>query len=250
MPQLLPVGRYINLFKKLGELGAYQFTGPLSGSQYLGAYELVSRLLPKAGAALDWGTGSGHFSLFLLENGFHVTGFTIEDQCELADYMSKSYPDRYRLITDASANRTVPAENEQFELVASIGVLEHVRETGGDEIASLNEIWRMLKPGGLFLCYHFPNKYSWIESITRHLKNKHNHPYKYSRSDIRRFLSQTEFDLVETGRYGLFPRLMFRRLGSSPAAVNRFNKTDRFFSRIMNLFCQNHCFVARKRVSA
>ncbi|MBQ4132690.1 MAG: methyltransferase domain-containing protein [Desulfovibrionaceae bacterium] len=45
----------------------------------------------------------------------------------------------------------------------SIGVFEHVHETGGDQLASLKEISRVLKPEGFFLCFHLPNKYSWVE---------------------------------------------------------------------------------------
>jgi Methyltransferase domain len=41
------------------------------------------------------------------------------------------------------------ASGRSFEAVISASVLEHVRETGGNEEANLREIFRILKPGEL-----------------------------------------------------------------------------------------------------
>lgn len=38
-------------------------------------------------------------------------------------------------------------------------------QCGGEELASLAEIRRILKPGGLFFCYHFPQKSGWVERV-------------------------------------------------------------------------------------
>ncbi|WP_241760378.1 4'-phosphopantetheinyl transferase superfamily protein, partial [Anaplasma marginale] len=55
----------------------------------------------------------------------------------------------------------------------------------GIEIKSLQEISRILKPKGLFICYHFPNKFSLIEKIVSYFPNKYSHPDLYTSQDIQ-----------------------------------------------------------------
>ena len=236
--------------QRLHKWGAHQFAGRLSASQYFAAYDLVQRFVRTDARALDWGTGEGHFSAFLLSQGMQTTGLTLDAECLLSQHLQDAYGERYTLVRDASAVRTLPFSDGHFDLVTSIGVLEHVRETGGDEAASLREIVRVLRPGGIFLCYHFPNRYSWIEAITRNLSNKHNHPYKYSRKDLLGLLHDAGLEVLETRRYGFLPRLLTMRLPSALRDSRRFSAfyeaSDRFLSTALSLICQNHYAVARK----
>lgn len=236
---------YSRVFETLNKLGASQFTGPLSSTQYLLAYQLVSRYATKPVKALDWGTGTGHFSLFLLEQGHDVTAFTIDTGSAFSEYLSNTYQDQYTLVADPESVRKLPFDDDSFDLVTSIGVLEHVRESGGNEVDSLLEIKRVLKRDGVFVCYHFPNKYSWIEGLARHLKDRHSHPYLYTRGDIRQLLHEVGFELLESRRYGIFPRLMFKHVNASPFVMALFNGADRFLSFVLNPFCQNHYFVIK-----
>ncbi|MBN1875652.1 MAG: class I SAM-dependent methyltransferase [Anaerolineae bacterium] len=236
----------LKMFDRLNEFGVTQFKSHISSSQYLLAYQLVMDYAKPAGSVLDWGTGKGHFSLFLLEQGFQVSGFTLRNPSSLSEYLAIEYRDHYQLIIDPESVKMLPFNDKTFDLVTSIGVLEHVRETGGDEIDSLLEIKRILKPGGIFICYHFPNKYSWIEAIIKYIKNKYNHPYKYSRKDIYEMLKQTGWELIDTKRYGILPRLIFRTIPNRLCLTNTFNTIDIFFSKLFPIICQNHYFVARK----
>jgi len=45
---------------------------------------------------------------------------------------------------------------DKFDAVVSVGVLEHVKETGGSEIGSLREIFRILKLNGYLSVTTFP----------------------------------------------------------------------------------------------
>ena len=45
-----------------------------------------------------------------------------------------------------------------------MGVLEHVMDPG----ASLDELRRVLVPGGLVYCYKLPNRFSYLEFVARH----------------------------------------------------------------------------------
>ncbi|QDU63296.1 hypothetical protein Pan216_41740 [Planctomycetes bacterium Pan216] len=244
--------RLRSTFDDLNTLGANQFKSYISGSQYIRAYDLVSKY-QNGSSVLDWGTGEGHFSMYLLRSGLEVTAFTVEDSCKLSPHFENEYPERYRLVSDPECVKGLPFDDSAFDMVTSIGVLEHVRETGGEEADSLREIQRVLKPGGIFLCYHFPNKYSWIEAITKHIEGKHNHTYKYTRTDIEQLTRNANLDLVEAKRYGLLPRLMFRFvpsfIGNSTSAAKAFNALDSVGSRLLSPICQNYYFIARKPLS-
>ncbi|MDP4196307.1 MAG: class I SAM-dependent methyltransferase [Bacteroidota bacterium] len=237
---------YISIIEGLGSLGAFQFASYISGSQYIKAYDLVNKYVPNPSSALDWGTGSGHFSYFLLNSGHNVTGFSVEDECQFSGYLKDNFHNVYNLIVTHDST-LLPFESNTFDLVVSIGVLEHVKETGGNELGSLEEIKRVLKPNGKFICYHFPNKFSWIESITQHLKNKHHHNYKYTKADIKHFLKETDLRLLEYGRYGFLPRLSFRFVPNNILSTKIFNIVDNLLSLIFNPFCQNNYFVAEKK---
>ncbi|MEL7141553.1 MAG: class I SAM-dependent methyltransferase [Cyanobacteria bacterium J06573_11] len=238
--------RFSGLFDELESLDAIQFSSDISASQYLLAYRLILEHAKPGASVLDWGSGEGHFSLFLLEQGFKTTGFTIQSTCKLAKHLSTRFKDQYRLVSDPDAISELCFKDNEFDVVTSIGVLEHVREPGGSEVASLQEIRRILKPGGVFICYHFPNKYSWIEAISQHIEGKYSHTYKYTRKDIRQLLQQSNLELIETNRYGLLPRLVFRKLPDQAFVTQCFNAADSTLSRLLSSICQNHYFVARK----
>jgi ubiquinone/menaquinone biosynthesis C-methylase UbiE len=238
---------YAELFKKLKELKVTQFESYISASQYLMSYTLMLRYAGPGSKILDWGTGTGHFSLFLLEQDFKVTGFSIENSFALAGYLKDNFTERYNAVSDPTAVKALPFTDNSFDIVSSIGVLEHVRETGGNETESLKEIKRILKPGGIFICYHLPNKYSWIEAISKRLDNKYHHRFKYSRSDVKSLFADARLEIEETNRYGILPRLMFRSLSDNITGANLYNTADKFLSRILNIFCQNHYIVGRNK---
>jgi ubiquinone/menaquinone biosynthesis C-methylase UbiE len=56
-----------------------------------------------------------------------------------------------------------PYDSPTFEVLLSFGVLEHFP----NDRASLAEISRVLKSGGLFFCFFLPTKLSWTQQIPR-----------------------------------------------------------------------------------
>ena len=240
------IKKYVNLFDELKRPDVTQFESHISASQYLLAYNLILDNATSSAHVLDWGTGTGHFSLFLLEQKFKVTGFSIEKHFALADHLLSKFPDKYLSVSDPKSVKNLPFSDNSFDIVTSIGVLKHVRETGGDETGSLSEIERILKPGGLFICYHLPNKYSWIESIVKHLPQKYNHQYKYSRRDVFKLFKQVNLEIQDTKRYGLFPSLIFWGFSNNLIVTNFYNLSDKIFSSVFNLLCQNHYIIAKK----
>lgn len=228
-----------------------QFQSRVTGGQYQRLYELISRYVPESSKILDWGCGNGHFSYFITQKGFSTKAYSFETEPLIAFLKENSpVPFEHRLVRESDPVM-LPFESETFDVVTSVGVLEHVRETGGDEIASMKEIQRVLVKGGLFICYHFPNQHSYIEKLNSHIPSQHHHTYKYTGSDIKGFCDATGFELLETGRYGLIPRNSWNRLPHfirySRFVSKMVNHLDGLFGCLFARFCQNHYFVARKR---
>jgi ubiquinone/menaquinone biosynthesis C-methylase UbiE len=225
----------------------HQFGTLISAHQYRHIYRLVLNSISPGMTVLDWGTGNGHFSYFLVNSGYKTTGYGFGNIPQICHSFS---PDRY---TYQSGNWSdpiaLPFPDRHFDAVVSIGVLEHVRETGGNEIASLNEIHRILKPNGLFICVHLPNRYSWIEYAARKT-NKWSHQYCYTDRDIYSFTSLTHFQILKIQRYAFLPRNIWSKfpgnLGNSSNFIQFYETLDRLLAIPFFMICQNYLFVAQK----
>jgi SAM-dependent methyltransferase len=227
---------------KLGQFGSLA-----SLHQYRHVYAVTLKYLVPGGEALDWGCGNGHFAYFLLNHGIQVTGFSFDRG---PDFLV-SHP-RYSHVLGAVEDPVrLPFPDESYQYVFSVGVLEHVRDTGGDECASMAEIRRVLKPGGYFLCFHFPNRFGWTERLGRALgANTYFHQQKYTRRQIKDMVAGAGFDLLEWGRYNFLPRnkmMMPAGLCDSRAGVAALNFVDDILSKSLRIFTTNHYFVGQKR---
>lgn len=114
----------------------------------------------RAGRVLDWGCGFGQVTHLLKRRGLDVTAFDYRPDIEEDGiYPLERFPDvEAYLSADAIL---LPYEDESFDSVLSCGVLEHVR----DPDASLEEIRRVLQPGGTFYVYNLANRYSYLERV-------------------------------------------------------------------------------------
>lgn len=226
-----------------------QFGSLLSAHQYLRLYRLWRAHVPTGATALDWGAGNGHFSYFLTRSGHRVSGFSLLPGDYLR-WMPVSAAEYAFTRGDEGDPVRLPYPAESFDAVASIGVLEHVRETGGSEVQSLREIARVLRPDGAFVCFHFPNQWSWIDWAARRVPGKHVHPYRFTRGDIQRLCEECGLTLVQSARYAVLPRNFGYRL---PGALRRsrglaqaWDLLDRILGVPFSPVAQNYCFVARK----
>lgn len=226
---------------------AEQFSSLATLCQYRLPYEICLKYHKSGSQVLDWGCGNGHFSYFLLEQGAAVTAFSFADP---PPYLVGRHGFAHKRGS-AEEPRALPFESESFDCVYSMGVLEHVYESGGDEASSLSEIERILKPGGYFLCFHFPNRFGWIEPVGGLLRvNEHFHHRKYVTDDIRDLLSARKLELLEVGRYNFLPRNQLARLPKfwkdRDVGVKLLNLVDLALSKTMPVLNQNYYFVARK----
>ncbi len=92
---------------------------------------------------------------------------------------------------------------EYFDVVTSNGVWEHVPEEEG----SLREIFRVLRPGGLFLVACLPNRYSYTEAIQRSLGHTA-HDRLYTIGSAGRQLRAAGFEVFEVGYRFLVPTML------------------------------------------
>jgi len=224
-----------------------QFRSLAGARQYRRLHRLVRRYVPAGSRVLDWGTGNGHFSFFLRREGWRPVGFALEGVSNAA-WLGEPY--EAFVPGDPGDPVRLPFEDGAFDAVGSIGVLEHVRETGGDERASLAEIVRVLRPGGVFVCFHFPNRTSWIDWLASRVPGRHHHVYRYDRADLSRLAADSKLELLEVQRYGLLPRNSWARLPrplrTSSAVANAVDTLDVALGAALGPLCQNWAFVARR----
>jgi SAM-dependent methyltransferase len=231
-----------------------QFLSLTAANQYRLLYELTARYVPPGSQVLDWGCGRGHFSYFLVKRGYEVTAYSLEHPPEIFAALSGAESLRLTFVRgDLAAASRLPFADGRFAAAFSVGVLEHVRELGGDERSSLRELRRVLSDEGLFLCYHLPNRYSYIEALSRRLGTRRAasfHRFRFTARDIHALCRETRLSVVECGRYGFLPRNSANRL---PARLRRstrlaaaVNRSDALLERLFAPVVQNHYFVARR----
>ncbi|MDI6809515.1 MAG: class I SAM-dependent methyltransferase [Candidatus Eisenbacteria bacterium] len=226
-----------------------QFGNPISASQYLRLYRLVARYVRAGATVLDWGVGNGHFSYFLVRSGYRTSGYGFERPPQVCSAFA---PGSYEYRSGNSNDPiTLPYSSQSFDAVLAVGVLEHVRETGGDELSSFKEINRILKPKGVFICFHLPNRYSWIEASLR-LINRWSHRYRYAASDILSLAKNADFEVVEIQRYAILPRNVWwwgvpGLIRVSFRMANLYGAIDNALSALISPVCQNYLFVAQKQ---
>jgi SAM-dependent methyltransferase len=228
-----------------------QFRSLVGAHQYLRLYRLFRRYVAQGAEVLDWGVGNGHFSYFLTRAGYRAAGHSFEAPAFL-DWLGDP---GYRFAAGSPADPIgIPFPDESFDAVASVGVLEHVRETGGNETASLREIRRVLRRGGIFVCYHFPNRFSLMDFGARRLQRPHHHVYRYRRGDIDALARSAGFELLEVRRYAILPRnpgyLLPGAVRRSALAAGLWDAADNALTFLLSPVCTNYYFVARRADTA
>jgi ubiquinone/menaquinone biosynthesis C-methylase UbiE len=116
----------------------------------------------KPGRVLDWGCGWGQVTALLREEGVETVAFDYRPDLEgpTTEPLERFPEVEAHLSPDPVV---LPFEDDSFDTVVSCGVLEHVENPD----ASLDEIGRVLRSGGVFYVTNLPNRYSYTEKIAR-----------------------------------------------------------------------------------
>ncbi|KQM69236.1 methyltransferase type 11 [Pedobacter sp. Leaf216] len=130
-----------NLLETFGDIDIYLFDQLLKGTY------------SNCDTVLDAGCGTGRNLMYFLKNGYQVYGIDssadaiAQLQVSAEQFSATVGKDRFQV----SQVENMPFENEKFDLVISSAVL-HFAESLKHFEAMLEEMWRVLKPGGYFFC--------------------------------------------------------------------------------------------------
>ena len=110
-------------------------------------YEFLIRRWSDSGSSvLEIGAGTGEFTIAALESGAKVVATDIS--AESLNLLVRKYADfRDRLAVRPADMESLPFDDESFDCVTSAGSLSY-----GDNVTVMAEIYRVLKPGGRFIC--------------------------------------------------------------------------------------------------
>ena len=152
---------------------------------------------------LDWGCGFGQVSDLLVREGLNVTSFDYAPEQEEGVHPLERFPHLQAHISHDP--RLLPFADRAFDAVLSCGVLEHVE----DPDTSLEEIQRVLTPGGTLYVYKLPNRASYLEAIARraglYYHGAFEHDRLYTRDSAIRLLERHGFVVEEARRMNVLP---------------------------------------------
>jgi SAM-dependent methyltransferase len=135
--------------------------------------------------------------------GLNVDAFDYRPGLEPAVVPLERYP--HVSVSLSPDPRLLPFDDAAFDAVLSCGVLEHVE----DPDASLEEIRRVLTPGGTFYVYKLPNRTSYLEAIARRSGMYYHGAYEddrvYTRVSATQLLARHGFEVVEARRMNMLP---------------------------------------------
>jgi SAM-dependent methyltransferase len=189
---------------------------------------------------LDWGCGKGHTSYWLIKKGMAVTSCDVANTGVTSAFGIDSPIIKMADIgvVELKHEYILPFPNESFHVVLSFGVLEHVP----NDLESLKEIKRILKPNGLFFCFYLPYKFSYTQNI-QHLRGQWYHDKLYSKRNVEILLKKANLKLMDIWHRALFPKISFM-----PKEYHKIEKIDNWICNhtILKHFATNIEFVARK----
>ena len=190
--------------KALGLSGFIHLDQPIGILSYLRIADDIARRVP-AGDLLDWGCGWGQLTYLLRRRGFRVTAFDIGDPAAVLPGIPLC---RGLQVARSPHPTRLPFADGSFDAVLSCGVLEHVDEgsTPGNELLSLRELRRLLRPGGRLLIYQLPQQHAWQEAVVRRLRLGEGHSRRFTATEIATMLRQTGYQVDALRRTNLVPR--------------------------------------------
>lgn len=163
-------------------------------------FERYSRFIPDTGKVLDWGCNHAPTACLvkmLRGDAVQLYGCDVHGDEYKAFY---SFADlQYTRLTHPYL---LPYDDNFFDAVIGTAALEHVPNDAG----SLNELYRVIKPGGAFIMTTLPNRFSYTEWLNRRLQRPH-HLRLYSLKEAKGMFLHHGFLPVVSGYHQVFPSL-------------------------------------------
>lgn len=141
-------------------------------NEHVSRYKFAARLIPKGGAILDLGCGTGYGTVELF-GGTSIVGADVS--AEAVAYARANYGREGVTFLEASCD-ALPLTDHQFDLITCFEVIEHLENWRG----LLAEAQRLLRPGGSFVV-STPNKAYYAETRGKTGPNPfHTHEFEYA----------------------------------------------------------------------
>jgi ubiquinone/menaquinone biosynthesis C-methylase UbiE len=184
--------------------------------EYEAIVERIARDRPRR--VLDWGCGWGQVTALLVGAGLDVSAFDYRPEVPREGMRPlPRFPEIEAYISHDPIH--LPFEDGSFDAVLSCGVLEHVE----DPDASLEELMRVLEPGGTMYVYKLPNRYSYLEWIARLLglyyHGEASHDAVYTKRSAVSLLERHGFVVREARRTNVLPLTLSGRAATRFAGV-------------------------------
>jgi SAM-dependent methyltransferase len=171
------------------------------------------------GRILDWGCGWGQMTQLLRGAGLEVAAFDYKPGRDPEGGMERldRFPEIEAFISGDP--RRLPYAAGEFDAVLSCGVLEHVE----DPDASLDELRRVLRPGGTLYVYKLPNRYSYLEWVARRLGTYHHGAAPFDRlytvGSAERLLEAHGYEVHSCRRANMLPLSLTGRAARQAAGA-------------------------------
>jgi 2-polyprenyl-3-methyl-5-hydroxy-6-metoxy-1,4-benzoquinol methylase len=211
-------------------------------------YEAIARRIAadRPGRVLDWGCGWGQISDMMIRAGLQVTSFEYD---ETVGVPTVAPLERFPHIRAHRSPEPValPFEDDTFDAVLGCGVLEHVKDPDG----SLDELRRVLRPGGTLYVYKLPNRLSYLEWIARRIGIYHHGvgPFDklYTLAEGRALIERHGYEIAESRHANMLPLTLQGKLAARLAGAIWALSSAIARVPVLNRLATNVEYVARSR---
>jgi SAM-dependent methyltransferase len=199
---------------------------PAASEQLVKVYGRVCGELRPEHRILDWGCRHGVFSFLARSDLGSEVDLHGCDICSPDEYEAhhRSVGLQYKQIAHPSS---LEYADNTFDCVLAGGTLEHVP----NDVASLNELWRVLKPYGALIITHLPNSGSWSELVSRLFFPIQAHKRLYSLAQTRQQLVHQGFLTEQCGYHHLAPSSLPPSLLNKPLLAQGIH-----YLQVLNMF--------------
>lgn len=155
---------------------------------------IFDKSLPISGKILEIGTGKGHFALVLAKHGLSFDSIDIsKEEQEVAKLNIQCFGLKKQVIFRIEDAGHLSFPDQSFDTIFSVNVFHHLEKP----LAVLNEIIRLLRPGGKVVLSDFSIKgFEIINRCHSYEGRKHDYAKNHLDEAIKYFINK-EFNIKE-----------------------------------------------------